>query len=405
MRVSYVALLLGLASCGKTSTSSSAPIVADPAKVSDPPAVLVLDLPAGIEATIDGDAAHGHVDVTPDVSHVLVLASPCDRHETTVVLTAGETVVADAGPLLGELDVLVTDERGDAGEGELTFDTAGTRITAVSGQPMRVPACPTRLTVTAPDRGTLSLDVTPVAGSTTRVVAPLSGGSDMVRVPGGTFTMGPPLHALFRYSTVPRFEGVVVESFDVDRTEVTAQQYLDCAKAGLCHPNAQSIYGDVYKKHCTLTWTGGTVAARGESDRPATCLTRALAIEYCQAYGKRLITDIEWEFVALNGGTTDYPWGNEAPDCTRGRAKDGCPGIDGTAPPCSHPAGNSSHGICDLYGNVEEMTSPVLFEGRFAGHTTRGGYWHEQFPPFYAIGRGSPDGSVGFRCARSLRTP
>src|SRR5690606_19204664 len=112
MRVSYVALLLGLASCGKTSTSSSAPIVADPAKVSDPPAVLVLDLPAGIEATIDGDAAHGHVDVTPDVSHVLVLASPCDRHETTVVLTAGETVVADAGPLLGELVVLVTDERG-----------------------------------------------------------------------------------------------------------------------------------------------------------------------------------------------------------------------------------------------------------------------------------------------------
>ncbi len=36
-------------------------------------------------------------------------------------------------------------------------------------------------------------------------------------------------------------------------------------------------------------------------------------VSYAESLGKRLLTDIEFYYVASNGGTTKYPWGNEIP--------------------------------------------------------------------------------------------
>ncbi|MFZ6186192.1 SUMF1/EgtB/PvdO family nonheme iron enzyme, partial [Nannocystis pusilla] len=75
----------------------------------------------------------------------------------------------------------------------------------------------------------------------------LAPGSDMVRIAGGHFRMGPPgpdhYDPNFNYDEAYEdFEGwphiktyeVDVPTFDIDRTEVTAEQFHACYKAGFC---------------------------------------------------------------------------------------------------------------------------------------------------------------------------
>ncbi len=66
--------------------------------------------------------------------------------------------------------------------------------------------------------------------------------------------------------------------------------------------------------------------------------------------GYRLPTEAEWEYVASGRGEgRRYPWGDAAPDSTRGNFQS-----TGTTPVGSFPAGASRDGILDLAGNVFE---------------------------------------------------
>jgi len=151
--------------------------------------------------------------------------------------------------------------------------------------------------------------------------------SDDVCIPGGEFIMG---HNLIPY-TPPQCPPdevcgpgnppptdyapphvVKVSPYFIDRYPATNAEYKECYDAGMCPGDCKilkSCGGTMYNE-CRFTdplqWA-----------YPVATLTAEGAEAYCQWKGKRLPTEAEWERAARGPKSFDYPWGNEAPDCTR----------------------------------------------------------------------------------------
>lgn len=177
----------------------------------------------------------------------------------------------------------------------------------------------------------------------------------MVRVPAGSFDVRVP-------GDPPVAGRVVVSTFWLDATEVTALAYASCVAVRSCTAPATG-------EHCTF----------GKSDQathPINCVTPAQAGAYCAFAGKRLPTELEWEYAARGGQERRYPWGDAELDATRLNAcgtecvapvgspspqqRTVYPATDGwpaTAPVGSFPAGKSPFGALDMAGNVWEITS------------------------------------------------
>ncbi len=192
----------------------------------------------------------------------------------------------------------------------------------------------------------------------------------MVRIAGGTFKLG------------NRGDTVTLADYWLDVTEVTADAYAACAKAGRCTGDGLS--------------SGGTYQVSGKGNHPITSVDWTQAGAYCRWKSKRLPTEPEWEWAARGGFRgTEYPWGNDRPS---GRV---C--SSPTCPVGSFPSGDSPEGVKDLAGNVLEWTYGYF--GQYSSQVervTRGGR-----DGFGAADRGygvystSHSSDVGFRCAKS----
>ncbi len=144
---------------------------------------------------------------------------------------------------------------------------------------------------------------------------------DMACVPGGLFFMGSalapvPAKDVQAVSYPQRL--VAVRSFLIDRHEVTVGEFKQVLGTDWpcdvkvpkvwCHdgtnPNSKAL-------HCTYLPTPSD-----KDDLPMNCLAWEAAYEYCHKLGKRLPTEVEWEYAASNGmKETRHPWGNEPPRC------------------------------------------------------------------------------------------
>lgn len=238
---------------------------------------------------------------------------------------------------------------------------------------------------------------------------------NMSCVLGGTFERG---DAHGRRDERPPGEAYV-DTFFMDRVEVTNARYEGCIEAGVCgRPHAYRRFLGPNQPMVAVSWFD--------------------AVKHCEWEGGRLPTEAEWERAARGPDNTRYPWGDDPRGCEalnyqdeeRGR---GC-GPDVTVDVGSFAPGH--FGLYDMAGNVHEWVMDWHSEcysgcdtacgdacfGRnprgpcggaspcsgFRLREVRGGSWYwplERARGSARRGAGAPNRGphrFGFRCARDL---
>ena len=218
--------------------------------------------------------------------------------------------------------------------------------------------------------------------------APTSCPKEMILMSGGTIE-------------VPGSAARTIDSFCIDRTEVTVKDYAACVKSKQC--SAASPKGNwsassteqqkVYNQSCN----GGD-----KVNHPVNCVDWSQATAFCDSLGKQLPTEAQWEWAAR--GRTErwpFPWGKEPPDnhlCWSQFGKRA-----GTCVVGSYARGDSPWGVQDLDGNVREW-----MRGEPADTTREycGSDWTDTKESFHSLGycltapSNANSGFIGFRCVK-----
>lgn len=280
--------------------------------------------------------------------------------------------------------------------------------------------------------------------------------SDLVAIPGGTFTMGTTIAEVaaaveecargyggepgrcelsFGEDAQPQHQ-VSVSPFLIERTEVSYEQFLAFMNSVELGMGPGSHRNGCFGQPCMQT--------RNESETsnvsfdsanysvlpvinnfPVTNVTWYGAQAYCQAIGRRLPTEAEWELAARGVEGRLYPWGNTwiPENAATSRSPLGAERQKG--PVDSFPTGATPEGVLNLAGNVEEWVAD-WYDPRFYGRpeaslpdptgpatgtekVVRGGSW--DLVPFFAravhrrsLAPNNPTAAAGFRCAADAGT-
>ncbi len=237
----------------------------------------------------------------------------------------------------------------------------------------------------------------PISAEVGKMVTWIADQSQMAAVPESQFIMG--IDHTFNYAMegiLPRHT-VQLDSFWIDRTEVTQGQYAKCVGEGVCRP----------VERIAEEWIG--------DDMPIMNVAWSDAETYCMWAGKRLPSEAEWEKAARGTDGRIYPWGNASREVL-------------SYPKVLAAVGTnewdlSPYGVLDMAGNVSEWTNDFFSEtragagtdilvnpiGPISGNmrTIKGGSFTSSDPEsasFVFARRGSaPDISTqyGFRCVVS----
>jgi formylglycine-generating enzyme required for sulfatase activity len=233
---------------------------------------------------------------------------------------------------------------------------------------------------------------------------------------------------------MPQHE-VHLDSFRLDRTEVTNAQYAAFLNEQGNQREAGMTWLNLWDEDCLIEWAdGGYRPKEGYADHPVVEVTWYGASAYCTWARKRLPTEAEWEKAARGTERLLYPWG----DTFDGNLVNSCDvkctedwsdeawddGYAYTAPVGSYQDGASPYGALDMAGNVGEwvadwygedyygnaLDSNPLGPGSGERRVIRGGSWYELGGSMRAAQRSHDDpavsdGNLGFRCAHSVVQP
>jgi sulfatase modifying factor 1 len=263
---------------------------------------------------------------------------------------------------------------------------------------------------------------------------------EMVVIPAGTAIVGASANDKFRNADeLPERRVAISQPFAVSRYEITRDQYEAFVRAtnrpvgGDCLTDRRKR-GDWQTDAVTTFRDPGFTQA---GDHPVACVNW----DEAQAYiawlntqtkgGYRLLTEIEWEYVARGGATQNliYPWGDDqAQGCPYANLFDHTTmqkyaGLDTSGykvfdpTDCADGRLNTSpvgslepngFGVYDIIGNVQEWVEDCYSASDCARRLTKGGSWGSlahngriaeriPYPPTHR------DDSIGIRVAKTLR--
>ena len=195
---------------------------------------------------------------------------------------------------------------------------------------------------------------------------------------------------------------IEIRGFLMDRYEVTNAEFRQFLEQSRYRPTVVRNFLRHWEEH----------GAESFPTHPVTWVSLEDARAYASWAGKRLPTDIEWQWAAQCADGRPWPWGQTfAPDlCNSDTA--------GTSPVDAYPQNISPAGVCDLVGNVWEWIDVVCTDGWHRWCFLRGGsYYRAKGSHWYAEGGAQPVNhhhkfllmypaldrcaTVGFRCVRS----
>ncbi|MHC6204503.1 formylglycine-generating enzyme family protein [Breznakiellaceae bacterium SP9] len=195
-----------------------------------------------------------------------------------------------------------------------------------------------------------------------------SGSADLVRIQGGTFTMGSPTNEAGRWDDEGPQHQVTVSGFSMSKTEVTQAQWRELMGTTIQEQRDKSDWSSLY----------------GEGDNyPMYYVSWHEAVEYCNARSKkegltpaytisgdnvswnrsangyRLPTEAEWEYACRAGTTTPFSTGSNISTSqanydgnypyngnSKGTYREATTAVGSFAP--------NSWGLYDMHGNVWE---------------------------------------------------
>ena len=247
---------------------------------------------------------------------------------------------------------------------------------------------------------------------------------DMVTIPAGTFIFreshGDAFIPYPRQNVDSTFD---IPSFYMDKFPVTNHQFNLFLRATGYKP-ADTVN---FLKH----WNKGKMPA-WVSDHPVIYVSYEDVQAYCKWAGKRLPTEIEWQYAAQTSKLNEWPWQQKTPvkrmdqRITETLTVSAIEGIDSSFanlgdgklyPVGKYPKGVNPFGLHDLVGSVWQMTNDIYQTGSYRYIILKGGSYFKPSSSWWYVQGGprelhyrqfllqvSPgferNATVGFRCMR-----
>lgn len=380
---------------------------------------------------------------TPQPTEVIVTATPEATEEESVIVAPTATPTTDPAQLIPTATATTAPSSTPASQVAVVPTTQGA-ATQQSGVPDNTAL-----------QGAATATTDPGSSGVANAPTILEGiGSELVDIAGGTFQMGTTAAeaavavracsegygeepgsctAGMAEDSYPQHP-VTISPFRMEVTEVSFSQFMAFMNSPSMGPGShrsgcngqacmatQSDSATSYVAFDNNSYSVPSVVA----DLPMVEVTWFGAKSYCEAIGRRLPTEAEWERAARGDSGIIYPWGNDW-DATRAWTNRSAPDAaaeGGAQPVTSFALGASPYGVLNMAGNVAEWVSdwydprayfsvspttvdpvgPPLGDEK----VTRGGSW--DVSPFFARtphrqslrpGQGAP--SVGFRCVQDM---
>jgi iron(II)-dependent oxidoreductase len=235
---------------------------------------------------------------------------------------------------------------------------------------------------------------------TTRVKRPFA---NMEEIPAGDFYFSVTNDDQFiPYPDYSIPEKVHVDRFFMDKYPVTNAAFYEF----MISSNYQPADPTNFLKH----WKNGTYP-QGQDNYPVVYVSLDDARAYTEWAGKRLPTEIEWQYAAQGTDGRIWPWGNEFHGTKCNNA------FERPTPVTAFPKGMSPFNIADLVGNVWQITNDVYDNGSYFFNIIRGGSYYNPASSIWYV-KGGPQplnktqmlllvspgfdrcATVGFRCVK-----